>query len=337
MKKLLTLSSLIMIAAMAFSQTARVQVIHNSADAAAEEVDVYLDNTLLLDDFAFRTATPFIDAPAGSQIVLGIAPANSMSVADTIVGFPVTLTAGETYVVVADGIVSMSGYNPATPFNLEIYAMGREAASTSGNTDVLVHHGSTDAPTVDVVETSVPAGTIVDDLAYGEFQGYLELGTADYILDVTDMSGANTVVSYSAPLSTLGLEDSALVVVASGFLDSTMNNNGPSFGLYVALPGGGNMIALPLNTATGIESAEAYGEMSLFPNPTDGIVTFSIDEVENDMRYQVVNLQGQVVKASNLIQGNNTIDLSDLPTGMYQFTVFNTNSIITNRKVSLVR
>ena len=47
---------------------------------------------------------------------------------------------------------------------------------TSGNVDVLVHHGSTDAPTVDVVETGVGAGTLVDDISYTEFQGYLELG-----------------------------------------------------------------------------------------------------------------------------------------------------------------
>jgi hypothetical protein len=33
---------------------ARIQVIHNSADAAASVVDVWLNNTLLLDNFAFR-------------------------------------------------------------------------------------------------------------------------------------------------------------------------------------------------------------------------------------------------------------------------------------------
>jgi hypothetical protein len=41
------------------AQTARVQVIHNSADTAAATVDVWLDNTLTLDDFNFREATPF--------------------------------------------------------------------------------------------------------------------------------------------------------------------------------------------------------------------------------------------------------------------------------------
>ncbi len=55
--------------------------------------------------------------------------------------------------------------------------MGREEATDMNNTDVLVFHGSTDAPTVDVVEVGVGAGAIIDNM-YGEFAGYLELGTA---------------------------------------------------------------------------------------------------------------------------------------------------------------
>ena len=166
------------------AQTARVQVIHNSADAAAEFVDVYLNDALLIPNFEFRTASPFIDAPAGEEIELSVAPPNSSGVEDAIYTAPVTLTEGETYVVVADGIVSGSGYNPPQDFGLQIYPLGREAASDPANTDVLVHHGSTDAPAVDVVETGVGAGTIVDDLAYTEFQGYLELPTADYTLQI---------------------------------------------------------------------------------------------------------------------------------------------------------
>jgi hypothetical protein len=229
------------------AQNARVQVIHNSADALVSEVDVYLGSTLILDDFAFRTASPYIDAPAGSLITISIALSNSTSVLDAVVDFDYTLTDGETYILVADGIVSPMGYSPATPFGLSVYALGREEASMAGNTDVLVHHGSTDAPTVDVVEVGVGAGTIVNDAPYGAFAGYLELATDDYVLEVRNSTGTVTVASYDAPLATLGLEDSALVVVASGFLDPTVNSNGPAFGLWVALPEGGDLIELPVS------------------------------------------------------------------------------------------
>lgn len=255
MKKLLLTITSTMLVAAAIAQTARVQVIHNCADAVADEVDVYLNGTLLLDDFAFRTATPFTDVTAGSPITVAIAPKNSTSVADTIYSLTTTLTANATYIAVANGIVSTSGYNPVPDFELDIYAMGREAASNGSNTDLLVLHGSTDAPTVDV-RSGIE--TLVDDISYGSFSnGYLELPTADYTIRLTNTTGAQTVQTYSAPLSTLGLTGGAGVVVASGFLNPAANSNGPAFGLYVALPTGGAMIALPTTTPEALARVQA--------------------------------------------------------------------------------
>ncbi len=228
---------------------ARVQVIHNSADAAASTVDVYLDGALLIDDFVFRTASQFIDAPAGSPISIAIAPSTSSSVADAIATFPFTLTANETYVLVAEGIVSATGYSPATPFGINVYGMGRETATNPTNTDVLVHHGSTDAPAVDVVETGVGAGTIVANASYGDFAPYLELGTLDYVLQVRVAGASSAVAAFDAPLATLGLQGAALTVVASGFLDPSVNSNGAAFGLFVAPATGGAMVELPASKA----------------------------------------------------------------------------------------
>jgi|TARA_B110000914_G_C15452972_1_gene441880 hypothetical protein len=226
--------------------TARVQVIHNCADLAASSVDVYLNNNLLIDNFNFRTASSFIDAPAGEDFSVSIAPSSSMSSAEALVSYTYNLVEGETYILVAEGIISTTGYSPATAFSIEVYPMGREAASNEGNTDLLIHHGSTDAPTVDVVETGVGAGTIVDDASYGDFTSYLELSTADYTLEIRDASGQVTYATYSAPLLTLGLTGASAVVVASGFLDPSSNSNGEFFGLFVALPAGGDLVALPV-------------------------------------------------------------------------------------------
>ncbi|MBE0637543.1 MAG: DUF4397 domain-containing protein, partial [Bacteroidales bacterium] len=230
--------------------TARVQVIHNSADAAAVVVDVWLNQTKLIDNFAFRTSTPFIDAPAGVLLNIGIAPPNSTSWTQSFSIKQVALTADQTYVIVANGITSTSGYTPSPSFSVSVYPIGREAASQPGNTDVLVVHGSTDAPSVDIYETGVGAGLIVDDLTYGNVAGYLELETLDYVIDIRDETGTSTVAAYQAPLTTLGLEGAALSVIASGFLNPANNSNGEAFGLYVALPSGGDLIPLPLYQPT---------------------------------------------------------------------------------------
>ncbi|MCG8698110.1 MAG: DUF4397 domain-containing protein [Bacteroidales bacterium] len=233
---------------LAISQTARVQVIHNSADAAADSVDLYLDDVLLIDNFAFRNASAFLDVTAGTPISIDIAPKTSTNSSQSIYNLTTTLTAGETYVLVASGIISASGYSPATAFDVDVFALGREASSSSGKTDLLVYHGSTDAPTVDVYEATGPAN-LVDGIAYKGFASdYIELANNDYYLQVRDETGTTNLFAYNAPLQTLQLEDSAAVVVASGFVDPSANSDGAEFGLFVALPSGGEMVALPKTT-----------------------------------------------------------------------------------------
>jgi hypothetical protein len=315
------------------TQTARVQVIHNSADAAAETVDVYLNETLLIPNFEFRTASPFVDAPAGLEIELSVAPPNSSGVEDAIYTAPVTLSADETYIVVADGIVSGSGYNPPQPFGLQIYDMGRELADESGNTDVLVHHGSTDAPTVDIIETGVGAGTLVDNISYTEFQGYLELPTADYVLDVTDETGSVTVASYQAPLASLELDGAALVAVATGFLDPSQNSDGPAFGIGVALPTGGPLVMLP--EFLGNQDFELSNAIALYPSPAEEQVTLSNSSSIKLEAAKVYDLKGKLISQIDLqdMQGERVIDVSSYATGVYMVHITGAQSSVVKRLI----
>ncbi|AFU67582.1 secreted protein, putative [Psychroflexus torquis ATCC 700755] len=215
---------------------ARLQVVHNSPDPAVEVVDVYLNGDLFLDDFTFRTATPFIDAPANTPLTIDIAPGTSLDVSESIFNVSTTLVADETYIAVASGTLDSS-------ISLEVFAGAREAAAVAGNTDVLVHHGSPDAPTVDVVNQD-GGGILVDDISYTEFQGYLELPTDDYLIDIFTADGSTKVAGYQAYLAELGLADAAVTVFASGFLDPGANQDGPAFGLWVSLASGGALVEL---------------------------------------------------------------------------------------------
>lgn len=330
MKKVLPILAIALFTISSIAQTARVQVIHNSADAAAATVDVYVNADLALDDFAFRTATPFIDIPAGVQIELSIAPGNSTDVGDALLTVPVTLTADEKYIVVADGIVSPTGYNPAPPLTLQVLAMAREMAIDPTKVDVLVHHGSTDAPTVDVVETGVGAGTLVDDISYTEFQGYLELPTADYIIDITDETGTVTVARYQAPLATLGLDGAALTVLASGFLDPSQNSNGPAFGLFVASPLGGDLLELP--SAPLSVSEFDSSTFVVYPNPTSGRLNINTSGLNlSQYSVSISDMLGRQI--SNVdIDIDNAIDVSNLTEGIYNLTILDGNKILVNKK-----
>lgn len=318
MKKLLFIFIAFIGTSIAFSQTARVQVIHNSADALASEVDVYVNSDLALDDFAFRTATPFIDLPAAVAIDLSIAPSTSTSVGDALLTVTVTLAENETYIVIADGIISPSGYNPAPPASLQVYAMGREMATNGANTDVLVHHGSTDAPTVDVVESGVGAGKIVDDISYSEFQGYLELPTADYVLQIQDATGTVGVAAYQAPLSTLGLQGQALTVLASGFLDPSQNSGGPEFGLWVALAAGGNLIPLP-SAPLGLED-QILDTVRVYPNPVSETLTIS-GITEGDYSVEIVDMNGRALSMNQFSDLEAQINTATLASGVYLLNI----------------
>ncbi len=215
-----------------FAQTARVQIIHN---APTPTVDIYAGSTKLLDDFAYRTATPYIDVPAGVTIPIGVALGSSNTAADAIATFPVQFEANKTYVVVATGIV---GGNPA--FDLRVFDLGKETTTNSTDVGILFFHGAPDAPTVDVVTGGTP---IINDVSYGQFQGYLEVpANATYTLDVTPGNDNSTVVgSYSANLSFWA--GRTAVIFASGFLGGGQ----PSFEPWVALSTGGTF---PLTTIT---------------------------------------------------------------------------------------
>ena len=236
-------------ASIAQAQTARLEVIHNSADAAASVVDVYVNGgaTPFIDDFAFRTTSGFVDVPAGAALTIGIAGANSTGPGDILFNLPaVTLTAGETYIAIANGIVSGTGYSPAPDFGLAVFPTGRESAiGGAGTNDVLVYHGATDAPMVDVDELNLVAGQAVDNLSYSEFQGYLALGVEDYTLQVQAAASGGAVAAFDAPLATLGVDGGALTVLASGFLDPSMNSNGPAFGLFASTGAAGPLLELP--------------------------------------------------------------------------------------------
>ncbi len=229
------------------STTARLQIIHNSADPAAALVDIYLDGTLALEDVPFRGATPYIDFPAGVEVGIGIAPANG-SILTTI---PVTLDVGETYVAIASGVLDPNQFaaNPdgvPTAFELLVKTMARETALTS-NVEFFILHGSTDAPTVDVIAREASL-TLADDAAYTDMTGYLEVPPAAYTLDVTPGSNPNSVLlSYAADLSSLSGQ--SLVAFASGFFNPQANQNGPAFGVFAALANG-TVVELPLVNET---------------------------------------------------------------------------------------
>ena len=251
---------------------ARVQVIHNAADPAADTVDVYLNDAILLDDFAFRTATPYVDVPAGVVLNIGIAPGNSGSVVDTLVNFPLTLAAGGTYGVVANGVIDPSGFLPnpdGLDISLRLFLQGAAREASSGaDVEFYVVHGISDAPGVDI---SVADGgpTLVNNALYGDVTGYIAVAPAFYTLDITDSSQTDLFTSFEADLTTLGGQ--SLVILASGFSEADSNQSGPGAELIAVFADGSVDTLVQLGDGTFYDDFEAYsaGTQLVVQNPND--------------------------------------------------------------------
>jgi len=271
-------------------QTARLQVIHNAADPAAEVVDLYVNGDLFYDDFKFRTATPFVDVPAGVDLELAVAPGGSNGVQDSIAVFTVNFAENETYVAVANGVVGNDFAANPDGRNINFTIFARDNVKEKGLfpflVDALILHGATDAPKVDLLvsidksdnkynstqaaDMDLPTVStwwgykwlLANNIAYGDFKGYKRLLPYKFIIDVTPADdNLNVVASFKANLS--GLGGGAAVVFASGFLSPAANNNGPAFGLFAALPTG-DVVELPA-----VQMEEPMARLQVIHNAAD--------------------------------------------------------------------
>lgn len=329
MKKQLLILHVFLLGIAGYAQTARVQVIHNSADALAATVDVYVNGMLTLDNVNFRTASPFTDLPAGVPLIVGVAPDDSTSASDSFYTETFTLTENETYVIIAGGIESATGYNPAPPFDLHVFDMAQETAINPLMVDVLIYHGSTDAPTIDVYETEVGLGQIVNNISYSEYQGYFEFPSDNYTIELRNEDGTQGIAAYIAALESLGLEGIAVTVIASGFLDPSQNSNGPAFGLYAVSPLGGGLIPLPPAPLAVTDFNKDL--FQIYPNPVSDVFRIAgIDATEYEIG--ITDIIGRRISEEMYNVEGNLIRVEALSSGLYIISLEVNGRVVGSKK-----
>jgi hypothetical protein len=307
--------------------SAQIQVIHNSADPVAASVDIYYNGALLLPGFGFREATPYVTVDAEKDIHIGIAGSESSSADDTLANFTFNLPDGETFVIMASGVLGI-GPNTFAPnpngkdigFGLQVYQGARTVGSSNDKVDLLVFHGATDAPAVDVAT----AGTVlVPNLEYTDFQGYLSVDPAEYVLDINVAGTETTVVSYVGNLTSLAGQ--AVTVFASGFLSPENNGDGKNdpdgFAVLAALANG-TVVELPLFTSSVRTQQMIKG--TLYPNPATDVLRFTSNHI-HQASYQILDLTGRVMASGTWSDTHQTVDVSGLSCGLYTFKLVSEN------------
>ena len=73
------------------------------------------------------------------------------------------------------------------------------------------------------------------------------------------------------------------------------------------------------------------GLISLYPNPTNSVLTVHLDNPELFNGYEIVDLNGRVVASGMLYLNNTTVDLYDVSAGVYMMRLISTDKIITEK------
>ncbi|MCH8566708.1 MAG: DUF4397 domain-containing protein [Balneolales bacterium] len=275
-----------------------VQVVHNAADPFLNEVDIYKNGSLWHQSVEFRTATPYLAIPAGS---------NSFSIHlagsdETLFTQETDLEAQQQYQLFVNGLSNPDSFNPnpdGLETELEILVFEGALSSTDepGKTALAFTHGITDAPSVRFLIEDFSDPFLDTVFPYGSADGYVFTPAATYNLLMLD-AGTNQEVSRFI-LALDGLEEQAYTVMASGFIEPPDDTEHRADGLFL-VSADGQVIAL--ETAThfpGDAGTDLPADFKLaqnYPNPFNPStqIQFSLPEATG-VRLRVFDITGRLV------------------------------------------
>lgn len=246
-----------------YSQTAKIQFIHNAPDISIEEVDVYVDGNLIVDNLNFKTGSAFLDIPFnGDQTQIVITRSTDQN--DVLVSREYMLIDQENYYVVIDGIFDTDSYEDVEPFDMYIYEGARlEAIAPEPflDIDVMVHNGSIGFDTTLIVEGCQILTAPIEfgsPVSFSEYSGYSTWASNEDIGCVARESYSVPdyfYFPYNFPLysDNLGLENQAIIMLLSGFRNPENNNDGEPFNTWYLTPEGGDFILLSEQRSANIQ------------------------------------------------------------------------------------
>ena len=298
------------------------QIIHNAPDAGP--IDVYVNGYRLLDDFDFRTATPFEVILAGTytlDIVAGMDADNSTPLFST----ELTLASSTAYVVMAHGLLNPEADEPA--FTLGVIEDALLAAITD-DVEIAVVHGALDPDALDIrllnpVDNNSAFGLLANNIDFGSIVFYRTLMPIGYNVEASD---PDNIVQYEVfRLALQAFRGESLVLALSG--RGTAHAEGLE-AMYVATDG--TVFLAPVITAN--EAAEAvpasFALHGNYPNPFHPATVIRLDlPAAAAVRVELYDLHGRRVLTTptqTLAAGaarRVPVDAAHLASGVYLYRV----------------
>jgi hypothetical protein len=321
------------------SGLARVQIIHNSPDAGA--VDIYVDDKRLLDDFIYRSATPFVPVPGGSHKIDIVAGSDASNSNPVWTGTS-TFTNDKNYVVVAHGFVA--------DLRVVIEDNIRLASGDQDEVEFFLVHGDASLGPVDIrlldpVDNNTVVGLLANNFDFNDVGAYISLpksgiNSSGYNIQVTNANNSVVYEVFRAELNSRGGQ--------TFVWNMSANKDTPGFNLLGAEVDGSTFL-LDIITATEGES-ELPTEFALkgnYPNPFNPSTTIQFDLPETaEVTVEVVDMLGRNVMALPVQMmeagANRSFELnaSNLASGTYLYRVVAktaTDTMIKTGRMTLIK
>ena len=285
---------------------ANVQLIHNIVGAT---VDVYVDDVLVADNFAFQKATSLSTQIAAGEhmvhLVAATAPDNSTPIASV----PVTLAENGMYTVIANGDLSN--------FKFALLANARSEAIAENKVEFRVVHGAAGLGEVDL-RSLTETGRWANNLSFNEATGYRAADATVHNVELLD--GHTQIDVFEVDLG--DYVNQTVVLALSGAGASS------SMGLTLMGVDTQGNVFFP-QVVTSAASEELPTEFALqgnYPNPFNPSTQIQFDlPATAEVTVQVIDLLGRMVltlPAQSVEAGaNRTVELdgASLASGTYLY------------------
>lgn len=316
-----------------------VQGVYAGNDPTLTAIDVYYTvgpiSVGKSDDVGGGEAVAFLEVPANLSITASIADASSNSISDAFYSDSYSFPADTNYIQIVNGLRSPGDYAPnpdgrSTAVAVHEIDNVRRFASNPDSTDLIVYHGSTDSPELDVTLGS--AGQVAGGLSYGEVGDYFTVPTGEQLtFDIRRASDGEVVGSFVGGLSA-AWTGRAGVLLIRGFADPSANPGGVDLGVTV-VSSTGSSFDFSAVTGTGVAARDEASESgdrafdAMYPNPAAEATTVEFAAAEpGPATIRVFDLLGRQVRGSqrvDVVRGTNTVDvdLNGLASGWYSIVV----------------
>ena len=195
-------------------------------------------------------------------------------------------------------------------------------------------YGNKETTTVTVIVKNVnrpPVALVVDTIKLNPTGNYVMVYPNDVFSDPdNDIQSISAVIDNSGAANLFNSGVDYLIMPLA---------DGQTFITFVATDAYGetaiNTVQVKVSsTYVGVDEIMKDAELNLYPNPTTDILYMNIPETfSNEIEVSVINQMGMVVKKQIIYQNtpSNSMDLTDLPEGMYVVRVSGNNKIKTSK------